>query len=37
MSGRTVVKGTRSLADTIVEDAELGESVDAIHENYPSL
>jgi len=37
MSGRPVVKGTRILADTIVEDAELGESVDAIHENYPSL
>ena len=37
MSGRPVVKGTRILADTIVEDAELGESVEAIHENYPSL
>ena len=37
MSGRPVVKGTRILADTIVEDAELGESVDAIHGNYPSL
>ncbi|MGA7317400.1 MAG: DUF433 domain-containing protein [Silvibacterium sp.] len=36
MSGRPVAQGTRILADTIVEDAELGESVDAIHENYPS-
>jgi len=37
MSGRPVVKGTRILADTIAEDAELGESIDAIHENYPTL
>ena len=37
MSGRPVIKGTRILADTIVEDSELGESIDAIHENYPSL
>ena len=37
MSGRPVVKGTRILADTIVEDAELGETIEAIHENYPSL
>jgi uncharacterized protein (DUF433 family) len=37
VSGRPVVKGTRILADTIVEDAELGESVETIHENYPSL
>lgn len=37
VSERPVVKGTRILADTIVEDAELGESVEAIHENYPSL
>jgi uncharacterized protein (DUF433 family) len=37
VSGRPLVKGTRILADTIVEDAELGESVEDIHENYPSL
>ena len=37
MSGRPVLKGTRILADTIVGDAELGESIDAIHQNYPSL
>ncbi len=37
LSGRPVVKGTRILADTIVEDAELGQTVDSIHENYPSL
>lgn len=37
VSGRPIVTGTRILADTIVEDAELGESVDDIHENYPSL
>ena len=37
VSGRPLVKGTRVLADTIIEEAELGESVDDIHENYPSV
>jgi uncharacterized protein (DUF433 family) len=37
VSGRPLIKGTRILADTIVEDAELGESIEDIHENYPSL
>ena len=37
VSGRPVVKGTRILADQIVEDAELGSSVEEIAENYPSL
>ncbi len=36
-SGQPVVKGTRILADTIVEDYELGSRVEEIHENYPSL
>ena len=36
-SGRPVVKGTRILADTIVEDFELGSPVEEIAENYPSL
>jgi uncharacterized protein (DUF433 family) len=31
------VRGTRILADTIVEDAELGSSSEEIHENYPDL
>jgi uncharacterized protein (DUF433 family) len=37
VSGRPVVRGTRILADTIVEDAELGSSSEEIHENYPDL
>ena len=37
LSGQPVVKGTRILAQTIVEDADLGSSVEEIHENYPSL
>ena len=37
VSGRPVVKGTRILADQIVEDAELGSPVEEIAENYPSL
>lgn len=37
VSGLPLVKGTRVLADTIVEEAELGESVEDIHENYPSV
>ncbi|HEX5431509.1 MAG TPA: DUF433 domain-containing protein [Bryobacteraceae bacterium] len=37
VSGQPVVKGTRILAQTIVEDFELSSSVEEIHENYPSL
>jgi uncharacterized protein (DUF433 family) len=37
VSGRPIVRGTRILADTIVEGAELGSSLDQIHENYPDL
>ena len=37
VSGRPVVRGTRILADTIVQDAELGSPVEEIHENYPDL
>jgi uncharacterized protein (DUF433 family) len=37
MSGRPVVKGTRVLADTVLEDAELGAPVEEIHESFPSL
>ena len=37
MSGDPVVKGTRILADTIVEDSDLGSSVDEIQDSYPSL
>ena len=37
VSGRPVVRGTRILADTIVQDADLGSPVEEIHENYPDL
>jgi uncharacterized protein (DUF433 family) len=37
VSGRPVVKGTRILADQIVEEAELGSPIEEIAENYPSL
>lgn len=37
VSGRPIVRGTRILAETIVEDAELGSSPEEIHENYPDL
>ena len=37
VSGQPVIKGTRILADQIVEDAALGSSVEEIAENYPSL
>ena len=37
VSGRPTVRGTRILADTIVQDAELGSPLEEIHENYPDL
>jgi uncharacterized protein (DUF433 family) len=37
VSGRPIVRGTRILADTIVQDAELGSTLDEIRENYPDL
>lgn len=37
MSGRALIKDTRVLAETIIEEAELGESAEDIHENYPSV
>lgn len=37
MSGRPIVRGTRILADTIVQDYELGESIEDIQEGFPSL
>jgi uncharacterized protein (DUF433 family) len=37
VSGKPIVKGTRILADTIVEDFELGSPMEEIHENYPAL
>ena len=37
VSGQPVAKGTRILADSIIEDAALGSPVEEIAENYPSL
>jgi uncharacterized protein (DUF433 family) len=37
VSGRPAVRGTRILADTIVQDAELGSPLEEIQENYPDL
>jgi uncharacterized protein (DUF433 family) len=37
VSGRPIVRGTRILANTIVQDAQLGSTLDEIHENYPDL
>jgi uncharacterized protein (DUF433 family) len=37
VSGRPIVRGTRILADTIVQDYELGESIEDIREGFPSL
>ena len=37
VSGRALVRGTRILADTIVQDAELGSAPEEIQENYPGL
>ena len=37
VSGRPIVRGTRVLADAIVQDAELGSSLEEVQENYPDL
>ncbi|HZP25232.1 MAG TPA: DUF433 domain-containing protein [Terriglobales bacterium] len=37
VSGQPVVRGTRILADQIVQDAALGSPIEEIAENYPSL
>jgi len=37
VSGLPLIRGTRILADTIVQDAELGSPLEEIHENYPDL
>jgi len=36
-AGQPVVKGTRILADVIVEEFESGSPIEEIHENYPKL
>ena len=37
VSGRPVVRGTRILPDPIVNTYDLGESIDEIHEGFPTL
>ena len=37
VSGRPVVRGTLIFADAIAGSYELGESVEAIHEGFPTL
>jgi uncharacterized protein (DUF433 family) len=37
VSGRPVVRGTRILPDAIVNSYDLGESIDDLHEGFPSL
>lgn len=37
VSGRPVVRGTRVMPDPIVNSYQLGDSVEEIHEGFPSL
>jgi uncharacterized protein (DUF433 family) len=37
VSGQPILRGTRILADTIVEDYEMGSPIEEIAENYPSI
>ncbi|MGD0734241.1 MAG: DUF433 domain-containing protein [Terracidiphilus sp.] len=37
VSGRPVVRGTRILPDAIVGSYDLGETIDELHEGFPSL
>jgi uncharacterized protein (DUF433 family) len=37
VSGRPVVRGTRIFPDPIVNSYDLGDSIDEIHEGFPSL
>jgi uncharacterized protein (DUF433 family) len=37
LAGRAIVRGTRIAADTIIQDFELGESIEEISEGFPSL
>jgi uncharacterized protein (DUF433 family) len=37
VSGRPVVRGTRVMPDPIVNSFELGDSIEEIHEGFPSL
>ena len=37
VSGRLVVRGTRIFPDPIVNSYDLGDSIDEIHEGFPTL
>ena len=37
VSGRPVVRGTRILPDPIVNSYDLGDSIEEIHEGFPTL
>jgi uncharacterized protein (DUF433 family) len=37
VSGRPVVRGTRIMPDAILNSFELGDSVEEIHEGFPTL
>ena len=37
VSGQPIVRGTRILADTIVNSYDLGETIESIQEGYPAL
>jgi uncharacterized protein (DUF433 family) len=37
VSGRPIVRGTRILPDGIVNSYDMGESIEDIHEDWPSL
>ncbi len=37
VSGQPIVKGTRILADVIVDEFDSGSPIDEIQENYPKL
>lgn len=37
VSGRPIVRGTRILPDGIVNSYDMGESIEDLHEGFPSL
>ena len=37
VSGRPIVRGTRIMPDGIVNSHDMGESIEDIHEDWPSL
>ena len=37
VSGRPVVRGTRIMPDPIVNSYDLGDSIDEIHEGFPTI